>query len=87
MLTLVAIGWIFVLLLMAVAEAAAPNGSLLGAAITFVFGGLLPLALVFYLAGASARRRALRTGGTSAPEPDRGGHASADAVAAKREES
>ncbi len=50
----------FVVLLMAVAEAAAPNGSLLGAAITFVFGGVLPLALVLYLVGASARRRAAR---------------------------
>ena len=55
---LVAIGWMFVVLLMAVAEAAAPNGSLLGAAITCVFGGVLPLALVLYLVGASARRRA-----------------------------
>jgi len=86
MLTLVAIGWMFVVLLMSVAEAAAPNGSLLGAAVTFVFGGVLPLALLFYLGGASARRRASRIARVSAPEPDGSGHAPADAVAAKREE-
>jgi len=86
MLTLVAIGWMFVVLLMAAAEAAAPNGSLLGAAITFVFGGVFPLALLLYLGGASARRRTARIEATSAPEPDGSGHAPGDAVATKREE-
>lgn len=86
MLTLVAIGWMFVVLLMAVAEAAAPNGSLLGAAFTFVFGGVLPLALLFYLAGAFARRRAVYMRAASAAEPRGSGHAPGDAVAAKREE-
>ena len=86
MFTLVAIGWMFVVLLMAVAEAAAPSGSLLGAALICVFGGVLPLALMRYLVGASARRRAARIARVSAPEPDGSGHASGDAVAAKGEE-
>ena len=60
MLYLVAIGWIYVVLMMAVAEALAPNGSLLGALVTFVLYGLLPLALVLYLLATPARRRALR---------------------------
>ena len=60
MLYLVAIGWMYVVLMMAVAEAMAPNGSLLGALITFALYGLLPLALALYLLGTPARRRALR---------------------------
>ncbi len=56
----VAIGWMYVVLMMAVAEALAPNGSLLGALITLAFYGVLPLALVLYLLGTPARRRALR---------------------------
>ena len=80
---LVAIAWIYVVLLMAVAEATSPVGSLLGALVTFVLYGALPLAIVLYLLDAprrAARRRA------SAGDPDGGGHAAGDAVAAKREE-
>jgi membrane protein implicated in regulation of membrane protease activity len=83
---LVAIGWTYVVLMMSVAEALAPNGSLLGAAITFVFYGALPLALVLYLLGTPARRRALRATQASAAQPDSGSHATGGAVAAKREE-
>jgi membrane protein implicated in regulation of membrane protease activity len=84
---LVAIAWMYVVLMMSVAEALAPSGSLLGAAITFVFYGALPLALVLYLLGTPARRRALRAAQASAAQPDSGGHAARGAVAAKREES
>jgi membrane protein implicated in regulation of membrane protease activity len=83
---IVAIGWAYVVLMMTVAEALAPNGSLLGAAITFVFYGALPLALVLYLLGTPARRRALRAKQASAAQPDSGGHAAGDAVAAERKE-
>jgi membrane protein implicated in regulation of membrane protease activity len=83
----VAIGWMFVVVLMAAAEAASPSGSLLGALVTLVFYGVLPLALVLYLLGTPARRRALRAAeAASAPQPDGRGHAAGDAVAAKREE-
>jgi membrane protein implicated in regulation of membrane protease activity len=83
---IVALGWAYVVLMMTVAEALAPNGSLLGAAITFVFYGALPLALVLYLLGTPARRRALRAKQASAAQPDGGGHAAGDAVAAERKE-
>lgn len=57
---IVAIAWLYVTLMMALAEATNPQGSVLGAVITFVFYGLAPLALVLYLMGAPARRKALR---------------------------
>ena len=56
---LVAIAWIYITLMMAVAEAFHPQGSLLGAFITFVFYGLAPLALVLYLLNTPGRRRRL----------------------------
>jgi membrane protein implicated in regulation of membrane protease activity len=76
----------YVVLMMTVAEALAPNGSLLGAAITFVFYGALPLALVLYLLGTPARRRAMRKAQASAAQPDGSGHAASEPIAAKREE-
>ena len=54
---IVAIAWMFVVTLMAVVEAVASNGSLLGAIITFVFYGILPLGLVLYLLGTPLRMR------------------------------
>jgi len=55
---LVAIGWLYVVLMMAVAEALSSQGSVLGAVITFVFYGVLPLLVVMYIMGTPARRRA-----------------------------
>lgn len=55
---IVAIAWIYVALMMALAEATSPQGSYLGAVVTFVFYGLAPTALVMYLLGTPARRRA-----------------------------
>jgi hypothetical protein len=86
---LVAIGWMYVVVLMTVAEAMAPSGSLLGALITFVFYGVLPLALVLYLLGTPARRKALRARearDVSIAQPDSSGHSAGDTVATKREE-
>ena len=40
---LVLIAWLYVTLLMAVAEATSPTGSLLGAIVTFTLYGLLPM--------------------------------------------
>jgi hypothetical protein len=56
---LIAIGWMYVVLMMAVAEATASNGTVLGAVITFVLYGVMPLSIVLYLV-ATPRRRALR---------------------------
>jgi hypothetical protein len=55
---LVVIGWLYVALMMAAAEALHPNGTVLGAAFTFLLYGLGPAALVAYLLGTPARRRA-----------------------------
>lgn len=57
---LVAIGWLYVALMMAVAEANHPNGTVLGSIVTFLFYGLLPTALVMYLMGTPLRRKANR---------------------------
>jgi len=81
---LVAIAWIYVVLLMSVAEAMSPRGGLLGALFTFVLYGVLPLAIVMYILATPARRRARHA--ASAAAPDGSGHAPGDAVAAKREE-
>lgn len=57
---IVAVAWIFVVLLMSLAEAISSQGSVLGALVTFVLYGVLPLAIVLYLMGTPMRRRALR---------------------------
>lgn len=85
---LVAIGWMFVVLCMAAAEAMSPVGSVLGAFFTLVLYGLLPLSVVLYVMGAPARRRARKAAealALSAP-PDASGHAPGDPVAPERKE-
>lgn len=57
---LVVIAWLYVVLMMAVAEATNTTGTVLGALITFVLYGAAPVALVVYLMGSPARRKALR---------------------------
>ena len=93
---IVLIAWTYVAVLMAVAEAAAPNGTLLGAVVTLLFYGVLPVTLIAYLMGTPSRRRARlrRTAEDDASvapiEPDAGGHpatsAQPNAVAAVRKE-
>ena len=85
-LNLVAIAWLYVVLMMALAEALAPNGGVLGAVFTFVLYGVLPLALVLYILGRPARRRALRARLASTEPPDGSRHAAGDAVAPERKE-
>lgn len=84
---LIVIGWLYVTLLMALAEAFSTQGSVLGAIITFVFYGLLPMGLVVYLMGTPLRRKAihrqeeqarqefLASQTESTIEPDAGRHA------------
>jgi NADH:ubiquinone oxidoreductase subunit 6 (subunit J) len=54
---LVAIAWLYVAVMMAIAEATHSQGSLLGAVITLLLYGILPLALVLYVMGTPMRRR------------------------------
>jgi predicted membrane channel-forming protein YqfA (hemolysin III family) len=57
---IVALGWMFVVVLMSAAEATSPQGSLLGAMVTFVFYGLIPVGIVVYVMNTPNRRRARR---------------------------
>lgn len=96
---LVAIAWMYVVLMMAAAEVTGPNGTVLGAVMTLLLYGLLPVGLLLYLMGTPLRLRARRDAEQSASEaasgppergpgvePDQGGHATGEPVAAKREE-
>lgn len=57
---LVALAWLYVVLMVAVVEASGSEGSLLGAIFTVVLYGLLPISIVLYLMLSPARRRARR---------------------------
>lgn len=85
---IVAIAWIFVVVLMALAEATSPQGTVLGALITLLLYGALPLSVVMYLLGTPARRAARRRqeAAESAAQPDGGGVAAGEPVAPVREE-
>ncbi|MDQ7973868.1 MAG: hypothetical protein REJ24_14965 [Rhodocyclaceae bacterium] len=87
---LVVIAWLYVAVMMAVAEATASNGTVLGAIFTFLLYGLLPVALVVYLLATPARRRAAKAreakaqadaraaaGAPASDAPDQGGEAPA----------
>lgn len=54
---IVVIAWFYVVVLMAIAEATSSNGTVLGALITFVLYGVLPLSIVVYILGTPGRRR------------------------------
>ncbi len=86
---LVALAWIYVVLMIAVVEATSPQGTALGAIVTFVLYGVLPLSVVLYVLASPARRRrrlAAEASDDPALEPDRGAHPAGDAVAPEREE-
>jgi hypothetical protein len=88
---LVAIAWIYVVLMVAVVEATSPQGTLLGAFFTLLLYGVLPLGIVGYLMLSPARRRGRRTAeaasaDAAALDPDERGHAPGDAVAPERKE-
>jgi hypothetical protein len=88
---LIAIAWIYVVLMVAVVEATSARGTLLGALFTLLLYGVLPLGIVGYLFLSPARKRARRTAEAAAladpiVDPDQGGHPAGDAVAPKRKE-
>jgi hypothetical protein len=82
---LIVIAWLYVTLLMGLAEAFSTQGTVLGAIITFLLYGVAPMSLVVYVMGTPLRRKAkLREQAPphSAPapsdsvtEPDTSGHA------------
>ncbi len=98
---IVPIAWMFVVLLMAVAEATSTQGTVLGAFFTFVLYGLLPLSIVMYLLGTPGRWRARKqaeaaeaaaaaasaaTAESAAADGDGGGHAPGAGLAPERKE-
>jgi hypothetical protein len=82
---LVIIAWIYVVLMMSVAEATNVTGTVLGAIVTFFLYGVGPSALVAYLMSTPARKRALKKreadelaayqAQAPSTEPDAGSHA------------
>jgi len=82
---LVIIAWMYVVLMMSVAEATSPSGTLLGAVVTFFLYGVAPAALLAYLMGTPARKRAIKEREAQAlaagqmaaasRQPDAGSHA------------
>ena len=55
---IIAVGWAYVVLMMVLAEALEPGGSVLGALATLLLYGVLPLGLVLYIGGTRKRARA-----------------------------
>ena len=57
---LIVIAWTYVTLMMAVAEATSPQGTVLGAVITFALYGLLPMGILVYILGTPSRKRKIK---------------------------
>ena len=87
---LVLIAWLYVALMMAIAEATSPIGSILGALMTFLLYGVLPMTVVGYILLTPARRRAREAAQqadrNSAVTPDARGEAARPPVPPVREE-
>jgi hypothetical protein len=98
---IVPIAWLYVSLMMAVAEATNTNGTVLGAIMTFVLYGLLPIGLILYFMGSKGRKRAIKArelaemtakAAQTHPEaqplidPDTSGHSATDTIAPVRKE-
>ena len=91
---LISVAWLYVVLMVAVVEATSSTGTLLGAFITVVLYGVLPLGIVAYLFLSPAQRRTRRAAeaaedaapAASTADPDQGGHATGDPVSPVRKE-
>jgi hypothetical protein len=57
---LIVIAWTYVTLMMAVAEATSSTGTVLGAVITFLLYGALPMGILVYILGTPSRKRAIK---------------------------
>ena len=57
---LIVIAWTYVTLMMAVAEATSPVGTVLGAVVTFVLYGVLPMSILVYILSTPSRTRAIK---------------------------
>lgn len=71
---LVIIAWLYVSVLMAVAEATSSTGSVLGAIITFFFYGLVPIGILIYITGTPLRKKARLAEESLTVTPDQSSH-------------
>ena len=55
---IVPIAWLYVALMMSVAEATNTNGSILGGILTCILYGILPTSIIVYVMGAPNRKKA-----------------------------
>ena len=88
---LVAIAWLYIVVLMALVEGTSDQGTWLGAFFTLLLYGLLPLSVALYLLATPARRarRQREASGADLPrveampslDPDSSGHSPGAAVA------
>lgn len=78
MLYIVAVGWLYVVLMMAITERSFAAG-----AGTFFFYGVLPLSVLLYLLATPARRRALKAKRPAADTQDAAQAPTADGSAAQ----
>ena len=84
---IVAIGWAYVVLMMVLAEALGPGGTVLGAFFTLLLYGVVPLAIVLYVGGARSRSRArARAAASGHVDPGGRGESAGEAVAPVGEE-
>jgi membrane protein implicated in regulation of membrane protease activity len=96
---LVLIAWLYVALMMALAEATHSQGTVLGAIFTFLLFGVGPVALVAYIMGAPGRRKLRKQQEADAikqaqqeqqarldPQANAGDHTPADPVSPERKE-
>ena len=90
MLPLIAIGWIYVVLMVALVELTSPQGSAVGAFFTLFGWGLLPLGIVLFVLNTPARRALRRrrdeAAAAASSDPDGSSHAASDAFAPERKE-
>ncbi len=91
---LIAIAWGYVALMMALAEATSSQGSILGAIVTLLLYGVLPISIVLYVLGTPHRKKArmrkeqqeqreyeASLAETNSGQTDGGDHAPADRLA------
>jgi hypothetical protein len=90
---LIVIAWLYVALMMAVAEATSTIGTVTGAIFTFVLYGAAPVALVAYIFDTPRRKRIIRAreadelakrAAVASGQPDGSGQPAADPVATVR---
>jgi hypothetical protein len=83
---LILIAWLYVALMMAVAEAVSPIGTVLGAIFTFLLYGALPIGVLGYIMGSPARRRARKAQEAAASiAPNANSETPSDPIAPVRE--